>query len=140
MDSFATVSDLEARWRDLDDSERDRAEVLLGDASAFISTQLLRAGIPIEGDEIQAANLKTVCCAMVRRIMGVDEEFYGVTQFSKTAGSFTASGTAANPNGDMYLTGSEKTLLGIPQSGRKQKAVFVRAAIHTPDGRYADEG
>lgn len=130
MESFATVSDLEARWRALDAEEKTRAETLLLDASAYLSSMLTKAGILIsDEDEVQQVNLRTVSCSMVRRIMGVDDDFFGITQFSKTAGSFTASGTSANPNGDMYLTSSEKTLLGIPASGKKQRAVFIRPHI-----------
>lgn len=130
MESFATVSDLEARWRSLDDSERVRAETLLMDASAYLSALLVNSGVTIEDSEIQSANLRSVCCAMVHRIMGVDDNLFGVTQFSQTAGSFTSAGTSANPNGDMYLTASEKRLLGIPSTGKKQRAVFVRPKIH----------
>lgn len=135
MRPFATVEELESRWRPLESGEATRADELLQDASAYLRTQLERAGIPLDPDnETQARNLAAVCCAMVRRIVGPGESMYGITQFSRTAGSFTESGTAANPNGDMYLTASEKALLGIVSTGRKQRAVFVRPAIHTPNG------
>lgn len=139
MEPFATVEDLESRWRVLDDSEKKRADVLLCDASAYLVSLLDNSNVVIDTEnEIQMASLTMVCCAMVKRMIGVDEEFFGVTQFSKTAGSFTASGTAANPHGDMYLTSSEKNLLGISATGRKQKASFVRVAIHNQDGSMSD--
>lgn len=139
MDPFATVDELETRWRPLDADERTRAEALMMDAAAFIATQLKRAGVPIDDqDETQARNLASVSCAMVRRIIGTNEKLFGITQFSQTAGSFTESGTSANPNGDMYLTASEKALLGITSIGARQRASFIRPAIHTPDGGLID--
>lgn len=137
MEPFATVEDLEKRWKALDESEQERAEVLIEDASAYLFSVLQQSGIEVSGKDPQAQNLKTVCCAMVRRMMGVNEKLYGVTQFTQTAGSFSEMATAANPNGDMYLTSAEKNLLGI--TGKKQKAVFIRPAIHRPitEGEYA---
>lgn len=138
MEAFATVEDLEARWRLLDDVEGGRAAVLLEDAAAYLTKQLESSGVPIDGSDVQEANLRAVSCNMVRRMLGVDDELFGITQYSKTAGSFTTSGTAANPNGDMYLTSSEKTLLGIAPRGKRQRATFVRVAIHDPNGGMAD--
>lgn len=128
MEPFATINDLEKRWKALDESEKERAEVLIDDASAFLLSVLQQSGIEVTGEDPQGQNLKTVCCAMVRRMIGVDEKLYGVTQFTQTAGSFSEMATAANPNGDMYLTSAEKNLLGI--TGRRQKAAFIRPAIH----------
>lgn len=137
METFASVEDLELRWKSLDESDKERAEALLLDASAYLLSQLNRSGIEVDGeDEIQSHNLKTVVCAMVKRIMAISDKLFGVSQFSQTAGSFTEMGTAANPNGDMYLTNAEKVLLGI--SGKKQTAKFVRIAIHNPDGSEID--
>lgn len=134
MEPFATVNDLEARWKVLDESEKNRAEVLLTDASAYLLSLLQQSKVEIIDDDPQKSNLVAVCCAMVKRIMAVNERLFGVSQFSQTAGSFTEMGTAANPNGDMYLTAAEKALLGISATGKKQKASFVRVAIHDQDG------
>lgn len=140
MEPFADVNDLESRWRVLDESEKERAGVLLNDASAYLFALLDYSDIPVDTEnEIQKSNLKMVCCAMVRRIMGIDEKLFGVTQFSQTAGSFTEMATASNPSGDMYLTNSEKLLLGLPLKGKKQKGSFFRVAIHKPDGSLIDE-
>ena len=38
--SFATVDDLEARWRPLSEAEAERAVALLSDASAILRTEM----------------------------------------------------------------------------------------------------
>lgn len=114
MTPFATVPDLEDRWRDLDPDEDKRAETLLGDASAIIASELARSGVTVnQDDELQLDNLRVVCCSMVQRVMNVTDELVGVAQYSQGAGPFTRSMTAANPNGDLYMTSKESKRLGI---------------------------
>lgn len=125
MGPFATVDDLEKRWRKLTDEERERAEVLLQDASAYLSSELSRAGKDPEGGEVLLLNLKVVSCAMVKRVMAsnVDGNY---SQVSKTAGSFSEQFTIANPSGDMYLTSNERNLLGIPVRSMRACQVMYR--------------
>lgn len=113
MELFASVEDLQARWRDLNEGEAKRAVVLLGDATAMLSGELAKAGVEVDGaDEVQATNLTSVCCAMVKRAMDSTEDG-AYTQTSMTAGPYTQSWTPANPNGDMYITSTEKKTLGL---------------------------
>lgn len=110
--AFATVADLEARWRPLTTEEESRASVLLDDAAVYLS-----ALVTVDPtDEEQAAVLKTVSCSMVQRVMSADVDTYGLSQTSMTTGSYTQSMTFANPSGDFYLTGFEKVMLGISGS------------------------
>lgn len=112
MVAFATVDDLEARWRPLSSAEQERAEVLLDDAAVYLS-----ALVTVDGsDQAQADVLKVVSCSMVQRVMSSDVDTFGVSQASMTAGSYTQSMTFANPSGDFYLTAMEKRLLGIASS------------------------
>lgn len=108
--AYATVSDIEARWRDLTTAEETRAATLLDDAAA-----ILDSFVKITGDEAQAENLKIVSCNMVIRAMSSDDQM-GLSQSSMTAGPYTQSWTYSNPSGDMYLTRMEKRLLGITSS------------------------
>lgn len=110
---FADVSDIEARWRILTDAEQERASTLVDDASAMLSAQV----------DIDAANaeqmrlLKTVCCSMVIRAMSATEaDSFGANSMTMTAGPYTQSWSYSNPTGDMYITKSEKRLLGITSS------------------------
>lgn len=108
--AFAEVSDIEARWHQLDSSEQARAEVLIDDASAMLA-RLVKVD---ENNEEQAELLKVVCCNMVIRTMSATEvDSYGASNMSMTAGPYQQSWTYSNPTGDMYLTKMEKRLLGI---------------------------
>lgn len=106
--AYATIDDLETRWRPLSEAEQERAEVLLEDASVYLD-----ALVTIDGTEEQEAILERVSCSMVQRVMSADVDTFGLSQTSMTAGSYTQSMTFANPSGDFYLTGFEKRLLGI---------------------------
>lgn len=104
--SFAEPEDLEARWHTLTDSERERASLLLVDASDKIMTDY-----PHAVNRVSATTLKRIVCQMVKRAMTVQSEFEGVKQMSQTTGSFADSYTFANPDGDLYFTSSEKQSL-----------------------------
>ena len=110
MTAYATVEDLEVRWRDLSPTEQDRAGVLLDDAAAMLS-----AYVTVDaGDQELLDLLRIVSCNMVQRAMSASEQgAYGVTQQTVSADIYSRSMTFANPSGDMYLTRNEKKLLGI---------------------------
>lgn len=105
MEAFATVKDLESRWRDMDSSEKARAAVLLQDAAAIIMAALEQAHIEIEeDDETQAANLVRVSCAMVQRAMAQGD---GEQQHA------WGGNLVMNPSGDLYLAKADRRSLGI---------------------------
>lgn len=107
--AYATVDELAERWRDLSESERHKAAVLLEDAAAILDAEMERCHIPAEG---RSDKLRYVSCQMVRRAMAVGVEG-DYTSISRTAGSFTEQFSPANPSGDMYLTSNERRLLGV---------------------------
>lgn len=105
MDAFATVKDLESRWRVMDSAEKRRAEVMLQDAAAIITAAMKQSGVALDKyDETQAANLVRVSCAMVQRAMaqgdGEQEHAWG-------------GNLVMNPSGDLYLSKADKRSLGI---------------------------
>ena len=108
--AFATVADLEARWRSLTEAEEAQASVLLDDAAAY-----LQALVEVDtDDEVQAANLKMVSCNMVKRAMSSSaSDAFGVTNATATMGPFSQQVAYANPSGDMYVSKSERAILGI---------------------------
>lgn len=117
MGPFATVADLEARWRPLTEAEKIKAVALIDDATAFIGSQIDAVD---ENNKDESVRLRAVCCSCVKRqmmssgIAYVDgQEPQPMKQFTQTGGPYSFSGSPANPSGDMYLTQSEKTLLGI---------------------------
>lgn len=107
--AYAEVSDLEARLgRELTTDEQARAEVLLGDASAMLDA--LMGDAAAEKQDL----LRMVNCNMVIRVMGIDSaESYGVDSMSITAGPYAQTWNYNAPSGDMYLTKSEKLMLGL---------------------------
>ena len=111
--AYATIADVEARWRTLSADEQTRADALLSDASLMLA-ELVDVD---EEDDEQAELLKVVCCNMVIRAMSATSlDTFGVSQASVTAGPYTQSYSYSNPSGDMYLTKFEKRLLGVSTS------------------------
>lgn len=111
--AFATYEDLEARWRPLSEDEQARASVLLDDAAVYL--QNFVAVVP--EDLAQAEALKIVSCSMVQRsMMASENDAFGITEQTIKADIYSQSLSFANPSGDLYLTASEKRLLGITSS------------------------
>lgn len=105
--AYATVEDLEARYGDLTDERQEQAAVLLDDAAVIIDAV-------VTVDEAHEAAAKVVSCAMVNRALSAYEsDMYGITQQTMTAGSYSQSMSYTNPSGDLYMTGTEKAMLGI---------------------------
>ena len=121
---FAEVTDLEARWRTLTTEEQAQAEVLLEDASAILASKV----VVDPTDTEQAYNLKMVVCNMVKRAMlAGDSAALGLTQESMTAGPYTQAYTYSNPTADLYLTKTEKQLLGIGGFGKGRTILYAMA-------------
>lgn len=132
MEAFATVEDLQARWRTLSESEQAQAEVELLDATAFIAGQLRKYDVEVDpSDEVQAQNLTKVTCAVVRRSMSPRLDAMSgtplapYTEATVTADVFTESYKFANPMGDYYLSAAEKASLGIGRMRVRQWQVQV---------------
>lgn len=102
---FATVEDLQARWRPLDPAETIRAQALLADASGIIRDAVR------EWEKASADTLRRIVCAMVRRAMLTPAGAAPVSQMAETAGPFSQQMSFVNPAGDLYLTRAERRAL-----------------------------
>lgn len=113
MTPFATVEQYEARYGDVDDNDF-LTEVLM-DATREIAASLDQAGIDYsEPTEDYADRLMQVCRSVASRAIGSEDDVpYGATQFSEGAGEYTQSFSIGNPYGDVFLTKSEKKMLGL---------------------------
>ena len=111
--AYATVQDLEARWRPLSPAEQTRAATLLADAAVRIDSRVrpLPAGEDRTTDEL--ARFVVVSCDMVRRALATSTDLVGVTQVQQTGGPFSQSHTYSNPMGDLYLSKADLMLLGV---------------------------
>jgi len=108
--AYATVTDLEARWRALSGAEKTRAGVLLDDAATRIDAA---CPPPAELTDQQSAARLIVSCEMVKRAMAAgDAGVVGVTSVQQGAGPYQQTTQFANPTGDLYLTKQDKQLLG----------------------------
>jgi len=118
MEAFATVDDLQAGWRTLKDSEQAVANTLLLRASAFLATKLSKKGIEIDPeDELQALNLQTVTCNIVRRAMS-SSAVDGISQMQQSIGSTNASVQIYNPDGAFFLSKNDMDVLGLTGASR----------------------
>lgn len=95
--AYATVKDLESRWRPLTPSEYDRANVLLEDAAAILGRY------DYGNDDL----LRIVSCNMVRRAMTTDGDAFGLD-----GQTFPSEGWASDlSSGDLYITAQERRSL-----------------------------
>lgn len=120
--AYATVEDLEKRWRELDKHDRVRAEALLDDAGAKIDSEWARFSI-VPDDVLKRAAL-AVSCSMVGRAMSAPNDIWGATQTSQTAGVYTVSSSSSSGFGNLYFTKEERLQLGI-QANATQKVCFI---------------
>lgn len=120
--AYATVDDLEKRFRKLDDTEREIAETLLDDAAVRIRLEAKKYGVSLEPDTDTLIALKIVSCAMVKRVLCspgfVEALGADVREFRTDVGQLAETYGFANPDGSMKFTLEERKLLGFTKRGR----------------------
>lgn len=113
LEPLATLEDYEARYGAVGDPA---ARLVLKDASdALHAAYAARYGAPWAlGDHpVFDASSRAVCCAVAHRALLAPTGMEGATQYTQTAGPYSASLTLANPGGDVYLTRSDLKRLGL---------------------------
>ncbi|MBQ3089520.1 MAG: phage Gp19/Gp15/Gp42 family protein [Oscillospiraceae bacterium] len=121
MSSYATVSDLIQLWRELTEEERRRAAPLLELISASLRSEARRVGRDL--DEMIAADPDLAAVAMgvtvdiCARTLMTSTRQEPLTQFTQSAGGYSASGTFLVPGGGLFIKKSELARLGL----RRQK-------------------
>lgn len=110
--SYATINDLQLRYRKLSHEEQDKALVLLDDASALIDSEFKNYGRKHTNTTLEYAAKKAVCCNIVRRVLA-SSSGADISNQSQTVGSFTESITYANPDGSLFLKNTDRKLLGL---------------------------
>lgn len=128
-DVYATIDDLQSRWRQLvDEPEVDVASTLLGDASQLIRDE------GFDASKISPSTLRRVVCAVVKRAMAASALGIGVESIQQAAGPYQASAKFANPAGDIYLLKSERRAL---KGGARGKAFTI--GMSPPQPRREDK-
>lgn len=120
---FATVSDIEARWRPLTDSERVTAEALLIDVS-----DLIRSECPRWADATHTALTRVACQAVIRAMrppLGIDGA-QGAASVSTNAGPYSQSVSFSANSADLYVTKAEARSLGGRRVGAFEFNLLAR--------------
>lgn len=109
---FATVEDYEARYGS---PAPENAAAVIADANDAVLGAYLRANGSYEQgrNPVFDLNAKAVACAIAHRALSAPAGYAGASQYSQTAGPYSASLTFANPNGDVYIGRSELKRLGL---------------------------
>ena len=114
---YATVEDLMLLWRPLTLQEQQRASELLSVICASLRTEAKKAGRDLDAmiaaDADLAAVAKSVTVDVAARTLMTDTDQEPMTQFSQSAGGYTASGTFLVPGGGLFIKKSELARLGL---------------------------
>lgn len=132
MTAYATVSDMINLWREMTIEETNRANALLGIVSASLRAEADKVGKDLDKlaeNPDYAAVLKSVTVDVVARTLMTATDQEPMTQFSQTAGPYTASSTFLVPGGGLFIKRSELARLGL----RRQR-VGVMEPYGTAEG------
>lgn len=121
MVAFATLDDVGILWRPMTSEEQAKASALLDIVSASLRVEADRVGKNLDAmvaaDKNLAEVAKSVTVDVVARTLMTATDQEPMTQFSQTAGPYTASGTFLVPGGGLFIKRSELARLGL----RRQK-------------------
>lgn len=117
MNSFATKEDLEQLWRPLKVEESIRAHYLLEVVSDSLRMEADKVGRDLDAmiaaKPMLATVAKSVTVDVVARVLMTSTEQEPLSQFTQTAGPYTASGTYLVPGGGIFIKKSELARLGL---------------------------
>lgn len=123
MAAFATHTQLVARWKGAGERDQAQAEQLLADASVWIRAWVPTADAYVS-DPAVADALSMVACSMVKRAL-INEDNEGQTSMTDTTGPWSLQVAFRNPDGNLYLTNAEKSLLDGLCGGNTAGAVSM---------------
>lgn len=114
---YATVEDLEAYWKPLEESEEARAEQMMNIASSRLRLYATNAGFNL--DEKIAENtdyaeaVKWVVMEATKRALSTPIDTPPVDSYSQAAGPYSENYKFTNPSGDLWFKKAELKTLGI---------------------------
>ena len=121
MAAFATIDDMTLLWRKMTAEEQTRAAALLEIVSDSLREEAGKVGKNLDKLVAASASMKAVARSVtvdvVARTLMTSTDQEPLSQFSQTAGPFTASGTFLVPGGGLFIKRSELARLGL----RRQK-------------------
>lgn len=109
---YAQLSDLTARWPQMpsDSATQNSASVLLGDASYWLRQWFPTETAQIDASQADGTGARILVCSMVKRAL-INAENLGVRQDGQTMGPLTETRVFSNPDGNLYITDAEITLI-----------------------------
>lgn len=116
MSQYATVDDLITLWRPLTAEEQTRAVALLDAVEASLTLEAEKVGIDLaeRAENVSYRTvLKSVAVDVAARALMTSTNQEPLSQFSQTAGPYTASGTYLVPGGGLFIKRTELARLGL---------------------------
>jgi hypothetical protein len=114
---YATVEDLEAYWKPLDESEEARAEQMMSIASSRLRLYAANAGFNLDekiGENTDYAEaVKWVVMEATKRALSTPIDTPPVDSYSQAAGPYSENYKFTNPSGDLWFKKAELKTLGI---------------------------
>lgn len=117
MAAFATVDDLTKLWRKMTAEEQGRASALLCLVSDSLRMEADKIGKDLDAMVVANPTLasvaKSVTVDVVARTLMTSTDQEPLSQFSQTAGPYSATGTYLVPGGGLFIKRSELARLGL---------------------------
>ena len=117
MASFATLDDLQKMWRNLQPTERERAEALLDTVSDMLREEAYQYGRDLDNMILERESfrnvVKSVTVDVVSRALMTSTTQEPMTQFAQSAMGYSFSGSYLVPGGGIFIKESEKKRLKL---------------------------
>ena len=117
MASFATLDDLQKMWRNLQPTERERAEALLDTVSDMLREEAYQYGKDLDNMILERESfrnvVKSVTFDVVSRALMTSTTQEPMTQFAQSAMGYSVSGSYLVPGGGIFIKESEKKRLKL---------------------------
>lgn len=133
MNPFATVDDMTTLWREMTAEEQGRAAALLALVSDCLRAEAEKVGKDLDAMAAASPNIasvaKSVTVDVAARTLMTSTDQEPLSQFTQTAGPYSATGTYLVPGGGLFIKRAELARLGL----RRQKFGTVNLYA-TPEG------
>lgn len=117
MQPFATVEELQMLWRELKNSEMERANKLLEVVSDTLRVEANRTGKDIDNMMLENPSytnvVKSVTVDVVARTLMTSTDQEPMTQYSEGALGYQVSGSYLVPGGGLFIKNAELARLGL---------------------------
>lgn len=117
MASFATLDDLQKMWRNLQPTERERAEALLDIVSDMLREEAYQYDKNLDNMILERESfrnvVKSVTVDVVSRALMTSTTQEPMTQFAQSAMGYSVSGSYLVPGGGIFIKESEKKRLKL---------------------------